>query len=35
MIKLIARIAEKYAKLGATSVYLFFNQPTAPAHLVK
>lgn len=35
MTKLVARIAEKYAKMGAASVYLFFNQPTAPIHLVK
>jgi len=35
MTKLVAKIAEKYAKLGATSVYLFFNQPIAPTHLLK
>ncbi len=35
MTKLIAKFAEKYAKLGATSVFLFFHQPKAPNCLVK
>lgn len=35
MTKLVAKLAEKYAKLGATSVFFLFHQPKAPKSLVK
>lgn len=35
MTKLIAKIAEKYAKMGATSVCLLWHQPKAPKSLIK
>lgn len=35
MKKLIAKIAEKYAKMGATSTLLVWHQPKAPKSLIK
>ena len=35
MTKLIAKLAEKYAKMGATSVLFVWHQPKAPKSLIK
>jgi len=35
MTKLIAKLAEKYAKMGATSIILIWHQPKAPKCLIK
>ena len=35
MTKLIAKIAEKYAKMGATSSFFVWHQPKAPKSLIK
>lgn len=35
MTKLIAKLAEKYAKMGATSLMLIWHQPKAPKSLIK
>lgn len=35
MKKLIAKLAENYAKMGATSVRFIFHQPKAPKSLIK
>lgn len=35
MTKLIAKIAERYAKMGATSMLLLWHQPKAPKSLIK
>ena len=35
MRKMIAKIAEKYAKMGATSAFLLWHQAKAPKSLIK
>ncbi len=35
MTKILANLAEKYAKLGATSVLFVWHQPKAPKSLLK
>ena len=35
MRKLIAKLAENYAKMGATSMMFVFHQPRAPKSLIK
>ena len=35
MKKLIAKLAENYAKMGATSFIFVFHQPRAPKSLIK
>ena len=35
MTKIIAKLAEKYAKMGATSIFFVWHQPKAPKSLIK
>ena len=35
MKKLIAKLTENYAKMGATSVLFIYHQPKAPKSLIK
>lgn len=35
MRKIIAKIAERYAKMGTTSSLLFWHAPKAPKSLIK
>ena len=35
MTKIIAKLAEKYAKMGATSMMYIWHQPKAPKSLIK